>query len=75
MVSLYNGAQASVHVYVHPSVHTFKHEYLWDQQANQSKEEGKDQESNLIWSIIAVGKDYIRFSARSDYNSDIHGNR
>ena len=57
---------ASVRVCVHPCVHTFKHEYLRDQQADYNQILS---EASLGW-----GKGCIRFWCRSDQNSGFHGN-
>ena len=51
---------------VRPSVHTFKHEYLRDQQADYNQILS---EASLGW-----GKGCIRFWCRSDQNSGFHGN-
>ena len=57
---------ASVRVCVRPCVHTFKHEYLRDQQADYNQILS---EASLGW-----GKGCIRFWCRSDQNSAFHGN-
>ena len=51
---------------VRASVHTFKHEYLRDQQADYNQILS---EASLGW-----GKGCIRFWCRSDQNSGFHGN-
>ena len=51
---------------VRPCVHTFKHEYRWDQQADYNQILS---EASLGW-----GKGCIRFWCRSDQNSVFHGN-
>ena len=58
--------QSSRRLCVHPSVNTFKHEYLRNQQAD----------CNQILSEVSLGwgKGCIRFLARSDWNSGFHGN-
>ena len=61
-VSLKDGTRASVR----PSFHTFKHEYLRDQQA--------DYNQILSEASLGLGKGCIRFCCRSDQNSGFHGN-
>ena len=51
---------------VRPCVHTFKHEYLRDQQA--------DYNQILSEASVGWGKGCIRFWCRSDQNSGFHGN-
>ena len=52
---------------VRPCVHTFKHEYLWNQWADRNQILS---EASLGW-----GKGCIWFWARSDQNSGFLGNR
>ena len=51
---------------VRPSVHTFRHEYLWDQPADHNQISSK--------ALLGRGIGCIRFCARSDQNSGFHGN-
>ena len=59
--------QSSRRPSVHASVHTFKHEYLRNQQA--------DCNQILSEASLGCGKGCIRFLARSDWNFGFHGNR
>ena len=62
--------QASWRLSIRPSirlcVHTFKHEYLWDQWVDRNQILS---EASLGWGIGC-----IRVLARSDQNSNFHGN-
>ena len=58
--------RACVRPSVRASVHTFKHDYLLNQQAYSNQILS---EASLGW-----GKGCIRFLARSDWNSGFHGN-
>ena len=65
-VSLQDGTRAGVRELVSACVHTFKHEYLRDQQA--------DYNQILSEASLGCGKGGIRFWCRSDQNSGFHGN-
>ena len=57
---------ASVRALVDPSINTFKHENICNQRV--------DRNQVLSEASLGRGKGCIRFWARSDWNSDFHGN-